>query len=60
MRRVEKVLIPLLASAVLVGCATMTPEAMRARRGEEGIEMSPPAPSFETEPPSVEPSQPRL
>ncbi len=63
MRRAEKILIPLLASALLGACATLAPEVMRARQGEEGIEMAPPAPAFETEPPAVRPAapaQPRL
>ena len=57
MRRVEKVVIPLLAGALLAGCATMTPEVMRARQGEEGVEVAPPPPGFETELPSVPPAQ---
>jgi hypothetical protein len=55
MRRAEKVLIPLLAGVLLAGCATMAPEVMRARQGEEGIEMAPPAPAFAAELPAVPP-----
>ena len=57
MRRANRILIPLLAGALLAACATMTPEVMRARQGEEAIEMAPPAPAFETEPPAVPPAQ---